>query len=106
MSKHSLGKSISVSTHHCFWISCAQDVPKRVDKPQHDGNVGTVIEIVTSVVIKAPIDTVFDLARDVRIHAQATAWTSERVIECTTDGLLEEGDVVTFEARHLGVRQR
>lgn len=78
----------------------------RTDGAQHDGNVGAVIEIVTAVVINAPIETVFDLARDPRIHAQATAWTSEKVIECTTDGLLAEGDVVTFEARHLGVRQR
>lgn len=45
----------------------------RTDGPQQDGNVGAVIEIVTAVVINAPIETVFDLARDPRIHAQATA---------------------------------
>ncbi|MBC8065125.1 MAG: SRPBCC family protein [Chlorobia bacterium] len=65
-----------------------------------------MIEIVTVVVIKAPIETVFDLARDIRAHEKTTAWTKERVVECTSDGLLDEGDVVTFEARHFGVKQR
>lgn len=59
-----------------------------------------------SIDIRAPVEKVFDLARDIETHQKTTAWTSERVVECTADRFLEEGDVVTFEARHFGIRQR
>jgi ligand-binding SRPBCC domain-containing protein len=57
--------------------------------------------------IAAPIERVFDLARDVGVHAASSAFTGERVVEPgRTSGLLELGDLLTFEGRHLGVRQR
>jgi ligand-binding SRPBCC domain-containing protein len=62
------------------------------------------IRIVTH--IQAPRETVFDLARSVEVHLQSTAHTGERVVMGRTVGLFETGDVVTWEARHLGVRQR
>lgn len=65
-----------------------------------------VIEVVTSIVIHASPEKVFDLARDVKTHEKTTAWTNEKVVECSTDSLLEEGDTVTFEARHFGITQR
>lgn len=65
-----------------------------------------VIEVVTSIVIHAPPEKVFDLARDVKIHEKTTALTNEKVVECSTYGLLEEGDTVSFEARHFGITQR
>jgi len=50
---------------------------------------------------------VFDLARDVGVHAASSAFTGERVVEPgRTEGRLELGDLLTFEGRHLGVRQR
>ncbi|HEY6141135.1 MAG TPA: SRPBCC family protein [Thermoanaerobaculia bacterium] len=57
--------------------------------------------------IAAPIEAVFDLARDVGAHAASSAFTGERVVAPgRTEGLLELGDLLTFEGRHLGVRQR
>lgn len=53
-----------------------------------------------------------------RVHEQTTGTTGERVVEVLKGGslrvsgreaaetLLELGDVVTFEAKHLGIRQR
>jgi len=63
--------------------------------------------IVIETRIAAPIERVFDLARDVGAHAASSAFTGERVVEPgRTFGLLELGDLLTFEGRHLGVRQR
>src|SRR5687767_5543655 len=57
-------------------------------------------------VIRAPIERCFDLARDPDLHAWSVAQTGERVVNRTGTGLLGLGDVITFEARHFGVRQR
>ena len=57
-------------------------------------------------VIRAPIERCFDLARDPDLHALSVAHTAERVVSRTGSGLLGLGDIVTFEARHFGIRQR
>ncbi|MCM3694740.1 SRPBCC family protein [Neobacillus niacini] len=56
--------------------------------------------------IKAPIEVCFDLARDVNVHTQTTLKTKERAVGGVTKGLLEEGDSVTWEAVHFGIKQR
>ena len=56
--------------------------------------------------IQAPIERCFDLARDVEIHTQTTGNTQEKAVGGITTGLLQAGDIVTWEAVHLGVRQR
>lgn len=56
--------------------------------------------------IAAPIERVFDLARDIAVHCATADFTGERAVGPLTAGLLERGDQVTFEAVHLGVRQR
>lgn len=57
--------------------------------------------------IRAPIEVCFDLARDVTAHAESAAFSSERVVQPgRTQGLLELGDTVAFEGRHLGLTQR
>lgn len=56
--------------------------------------------------VDAPIERVFDLARDVDAHVASTPGTEERAVGGKTTGLLELGDEVTWEARHLGVLQR
>ncbi|MFP7300497.1 SRPBCC family protein [Neobacillus niacini] len=56
--------------------------------------------------IKAPIGVCFDLARDVGVHTQTTLKTKERAVGGVTKGLLEEGDSVTWEAVHFGIKQR
>ena len=56
--------------------------------------------------IHAPIEVCFDLARSVSAHLSSTARTRERVISPVASDLLGPGDVVTWEATHLGMRQR
>jgi hypothetical protein len=57
--------------------------------------------------IAAPRERVFDLSRDVDAHAESSAFTGERIVEPgRMSGLLELGDLLTFEGRHLGIRQR
>src|SRR5687767_5841870 len=57
--------------------------------------------------IAAPRELCFDLARDVDIHMKTSDFTEERTIPPgRTSGLVEQGDLIILEARHLGVRQR
>lgn len=58
------------------------------------------------VYIEAPIHICFDLARNVDVHTVTTAKTKERAIGGVTEGLMQEGDTVTWEAIHLGIKQR
>jgi len=62
------------------------------------------IEITTEVV--APIERVFDLARDIDVHQLSQTKHRERAIAGRTSGLIGEGEEVTWEAVHFGVRQR
>ena len=56
--------------------------------------------------VQAPPERCFDLARDVEAHVGSTAGTGERAVAGVITGLLGPGDQVTWEATHLGVRQR
>lgn len=56
--------------------------------------------------INAPIDVCFDLARNIEVHTETTSKTKERAVAGVTAGLMENGDTVTWEAIHLGVRQK
>ena len=53
--------------------------------------------------IQAPIETCFDLTRDIGFHIRSLAHTNERAIAGRTDGLIELGETVTWEAKHLGM---
>lgn len=55
--------------------------------------------------INAPIERVFDLARDLDAHMQSTARTKERAVAGRTSGLIELGETVTWQATHFGIRQ-
>jgi ligand-binding SRPBCC domain-containing protein len=48
----------------------------------------------------------FDLARSIDAHQHSTRGTSERAVAGVTTGLIGLNDEVTWEARHLGLRQR
>ncbi|GEN52535.1 SRPBCC family protein [Halobacillus faecis] len=56
--------------------------------------------------IEAPAEVCFDLARDVDVHTQTTSNTKEKAVAGVTKGWMEEGDKVTWEATHFGIRQR
>src|SRR5437867_158298 len=62
--------------------------------------------IVIETHIAAPIEQCFDLARDVDAHVKTSSSTGEQAVGGKTSGLLELGDIVTFEAVHFGVCQR
>lgn len=55
--------------------------------------------------IYAPIEICFDLARNVDIHTKTTASSKEKGVGGVTVGLLEEGDIVTWEATHFCIKQ-
>jgi ligand-binding SRPBCC domain-containing protein len=63
-----------------------------------------LVRIVTT--IAAPIERCFDLARDIDFHIRSMERTGERAVAGRTTGLIGLGEYVTWEARHLGVRQR
>ncbi|HVF85096.1 MAG TPA: SRPBCC family protein [Abditibacteriaceae bacterium] len=56
--------------------------------------------------ICAPLQTVFDAARNADWHTQTTKHTREKIVAGRNEGLFELNDEVTFEATHLFVRQR
>jgi ligand-binding SRPBCC domain-containing protein len=65
-----------------------------------------MVRLSLDTLIHAPIALCFDLARDMNTHVKTMAKSGERIIACPEGGLLELGDEVTFEAKHLGIRQR
>ena len=63
-----------------------------------------VIHIQT--VIHAPRERVFDLSRSIDAHQDTAEHTGERAIAGVTIGLLGPGEEVTWEAKHLGIKQQ
>jgi ligand-binding SRPBCC domain-containing protein len=51
--------------------------------------------------IGAPVERVFDLSRSINLHQLSTAHTNERAIAGITNGLINENETVTWEAKHL-----
>ncbi|HEX6179586.1 MAG TPA: SRPBCC family protein, partial [Thermoanaerobaculia bacterium] len=64
-------------------------------------------EIEIATFIAAPRETCFDLALDVAAHEQSASFAGERLVEPgKLSGSLALGDLVCFEGRHFGLRQR
>ena len=53
--------------------------------------------------IDAPIEEVFDLARDLDFHARSMAHTGERAVAGRMTGRIELGEIVTWRARHFRI---
>ncbi len=62
--------------------------------------------IVLETEIGATPEQCFDPSLSVDLHARSMSHTGERAIAGITTGLMGLGDTVTWEAKHLGVRQR
>ena len=62
-----------------------------------------VIKLITH--INAAPEIVFDLSRSVDLHKISTAHTQEEVVAGRTAGLIEQGESVTWRAKHLGITQ-
>ena len=63
-----------------------------------------VIDLATRIV--APVELCFDVARDIDVHIESTEGTREVAVAGVTHGLIGLNEEVTWEATHLGVRQR
>jgi len=63
----------------------------------------TTINLTTE--INATIEICFDLARDIDAHKLSTGKTNEKAVAGRTTGLCEEGDTITWEAKHFGIKQ-
>lgn len=61
--------------------------------------------IILETKIKAPIESVFDLSRSIDQHVRSMDHTNERAVAGKTSGLIEQGQEVTWEARHFGIKQ-
>ena len=59
-------------------------------------------EIRIDTFVAAPPERVFDVARDLDFHQRSMAHTGERAVAGRTTGLIELGQEVEWEARHLG----
>ena len=60
----------------------------------------TTIHLITK--IKAPIQTVFDVSRDIDVHLRSTFQSNEKAIAGRTSGLIELNETVTWRGKHFG----
>jgi ligand-binding SRPBCC domain-containing protein len=60
----------------------------------------TTINIVTK--IKAPIQKVFDINRNIDIHQNSALKTNEKAIAGVTSGLINFNETVTWRGKHFG----
>jgi ligand-binding SRPBCC domain-containing protein len=51
--------------------------------------------------IAAPVEVVFDLSRHISLHKESMAAHQEDAVAGTRFGLIEEGETVTWKAKHL-----
>jgi ligand-binding SRPBCC domain-containing protein len=63
-----------------------------------------MVHIHLETLVRAPVKTTFDLARDIDFHQRSMAHTGERAVGGRTSGLIGAGETVTWQARHLGLR--
>lgn len=53
--------------------------------------------------IRAPVEVVFELARDIGFHERSMVGSGERAVAGRTSGQIALGETVTWRARHFGV---
>jgi hypothetical protein len=53
--------------------------------------------------IAAPRETVFDLSRSIDVHSASMAKSAERAVGGVTEGHIDLGEEVTWQARHFGL---
>jgi len=57
------------------------------------------------ILVQAPIDRVFDLARSIDVHLLGNTHFGEQATAGTQTGLIDMGEQVTWRARHFFIRQ-
>ena len=63
-------------------------------------------KVVTELLIQAPSEVCFDLARSIDLHQYSTSQTGEKAVAGVTKGLINLGEEVTWRAKHFGIWQR
>jgi len=61
--------------------------------------------IILETKINAPAQRCFDLSRSVELHTDSTTGSNEKAIAGVVSGLMGYNDQVTWEAKHLGIKQ-
>ena len=56
--------------------------------------------------IKSNIEICFDLARSIDLHQISTSTSHEKAIDGITNGLINIGETVTWQAVHFGIKQQ
>jgi hypothetical protein len=65
-----------------------------------------MITIEETTLFNAPIQTVFDAERNISLHSATQSHRGERAVAGVTEGLIEQGQEVEWEAVHFGLKQR
>lgn len=52
--------------------------------------------------IKAPIEVVFNLSRNIDVHQESASSSNEKAIAGKTSGLIELNETVTWKGKHFG----
>ena len=60
----------------------------------------TTINLTT--IVKAPIQKVFDINRNIDIHQNSASGTNEKAIAGVTSGLINLNETVTWRGKHFG----
>jgi ligand-binding SRPBCC domain-containing protein len=55
--------------------------------------------------IDAPMERCFKLSANIDLHVASGVWTGEAAIDGVTSGLIGEGQTVTWQGRHFGLRR-
>ncbi len=63
-------------------------------------------KIQISTKIKASKEICFDLSRSIDLHQVSMKQTNEKAIAGRTEGLIEMGEEVTWQATHFGIKQK
>lgn len=64
------------------------------------------MEIHLETYIDAPIEIVFQLGRSLDVHKAINSDHQEKIIEGRSIGLVEKGDIITWQAKHFGIQQK
>jgi ligand-binding SRPBCC domain-containing protein len=55
--------------------------------------------------IDAPMERCFKLSVNIDLHVASAVWTGEAAVDGVTSGLIGEGQTVTWQGRHFGLRR-
>jgi len=65
-----------------------------------------MVSIEEKTYIKAPVERCFYLSLSIDLHQDSTAQTRERAVAGVTNGLIGQGEQVTWQGRHFGLMLR